>query len=564
MAKIHGGEMVVRALEREGIRELFTLAGEHIDPILEAAAAHGFRIIDTRHEQAAGHMADGWARTTGRPGVAVVTAGPGVTDIVTAVANAFCDAVPMLVIGGRSGLMEDEALGAQSLPQVDFMRPITKWAGTAFQPHRIAEFVSVAYRQAVTGRPGPVYLDVPLDVITARVDEERVLFPELYRPEAPPAARPEAVERALDLLARAERPAIMAGGGVWFAGAAAELREFAEFTQTPVFSNEKARGCVPEDTPLGFGSFVPIAAGRPDVVLILGARLGLFTGGRHLSLIPRGAQVIQVDILGEEIGRNREIQLGVVGDCREVLRQLLEGARSRRWSARDAETRRAWLATLNNACGARAQAFALALAAEEPPIHPFRLATEVTRFADADTIMVGDGGETWDWVSNAAVVRRPGHWMSHGYLGCLGVGLSFGMAAKLAHPGKRVIVTTGDGSLGLNLAEFHTAAKHNLPIVVVVFNDGAWGMCKHGQEMALGKGCSVATELGQVSYEKAAEALGAYGELVVRPGEIRPALERAFRSGKPACLNVLTDPDVVAPATVAGAAMTAAMLSAAG
>jgi len=559
MAKIHGGEMVLRALEREGVRELFTLPGEHIDPILEAAGAHGFRIIDTRHEQAAGHMADGWARTTGRPGVAVVTAGPGVTDIVTAVANAYCDAIPMLVIAGRSGIMEDEVLGSQALPQVDFMRPITKWAATAFQPARIAEFVTIAYRQAVTGRPGPVYLDIPLDVITARVDEERVLFPELYRPEAPPAARPEAVERALDLLERAERPAIMVGGGVWFAGAAAELREFAELTQTPVLSNEKARGCVPEDTPLGFGSFVPIASGRPDVVLILGARLGLFTGGRHLSLIPREAQVIQVDILGEEIGRNREIQLGIVGDCREVLRQLLEGARHRRWPQRDA-----WLATLNSVRGARAQAFAQALTAEEPPIHPFRLATEVTRFADADTIMVGDGGETWDWVSNAAVVRQPGHWMSHGYLGCLGVGLSFGLAAKLAHPDKRVLVTTGDGSLGLNLAEFHTAAKHNLPIVVVVFSDGAWGMCKHGQEMTLGKGRSVATELGIVHYEKAAEALGAYGELVERPGDIRPALERAFASGKPACLNVLTDPDVVSPATVAGAAMTAAMLGATG
>jgi len=162
------------------------------------------------------------------------------------------------------------------------------------------------------------------------------------------------------------------------------------------------------------------------------------------------------------------------------------------------------------------------------------------------------------------VVRRPGHWMSHGYLGCLGVGLSFGLAAQLAHPGKRVVVTTGDGSLGLNLAEFHTAAKHNLPIVVVVFNDGAWGMCKHGQEMSLGKGHTVATELGLVHYEKAAEGLGAYGELVERPGEIRPALERAFRSGKPACLNVLIDPDVVSPATVAGAAMSAALLASAG
>ncbi|MDP2948037.1 MAG: thiamine pyrophosphate-binding protein [Chloroflexota bacterium] len=559
MATIHGGEMVIRILEREGIREVFTLPGEHVDPVLEAAAHHGFRIIDCRHEQAAGHMADGWARVTGRPGVAVVTAGPGVTDVVTAVANAYVDAVPMLVVAGSSGLAEDETLTLQDLPQVELMRPITKWAHTVTRPQRIAEFTAMALRQAMSGRPGPVFLDIPLDVITARVEEERVVFPQEYRPQAPPAAQPEAVANALTMLERAERPAILAGGGVWFAQAAAELREFAELTQIPVLTDGKARGCVPEDTPLGFGSYVPLAAARPDVVLVLGARLGLFTGGRYFSLIPRDAQVIQVDIAGEEIGRNRDVQLGIVGDCRQVLRQMLDGARQRRWPRRDT-----YLEVLNGVRRARSQAFASTLTAEEPPIHPFRLATEVARFVPDDAIIVADGGEAWDWMSDAAVVRRPGHWLSHGYLGCLGVGLSFGLAAKLAHPQKQVVVTTGDGSLGLNLAEFHTAAKHDLPIVVVVFNDKAWGMCKHGQEIAFGKGRTVATELGLVHYEKAAEGLGAYGELVERPGDIVPALERAFRSGKPACLNVLTDPDVVAPATVAGAAMTAAMLSAAG
>jgi acetolactate synthase-1/2/3 large subunit len=557
MATIDGGEMVARILEREGIREIFTLPGD-VDLILRAAESRGFRIIDTRHEQAAGHMADGWARVTGRVGVAAVTSGPGVTDIVTAVANAYVDAIPMLVLAGRSALVEDETVAQQSLPQVEIMRPITKWAYTVTRPQRIAEFTAMALRQATTGRPGPVFLDIPDDVMKAQVDEERVFFPREYRPEAPPAAQPEAIAKAVELLARAQRPVILAGGGVWFAQAAAELREFAELTQTPVLTNGKARGCVPEDTPLGFGDFVPLAAGQPDVVLVLGARLGLFTGGRYISLIPANAQVIQVDIEGEEIGRNRDVQLGIVGDCREVLRQMLERARQRSWPQRDA-----WLELLGRTRQGRSQAFAAALAASEPPIHPFRLATEVARYLPDEAIMVADGGEAWDWMNSAAVVKRPGHWLSHGYLGCLGVGLSFGMAAKLAHPDKPVLVTTGDGSVGLNFAEFHTAAKHNLPIVVVVFNDKAWGMCKHGQEMTRGKGQTVATELGLVHYERAAEGLGAYGELVEKPADIAPALERAFKSGKPACLNVLVDPDVVAPATIGGAAMSGAIMAAA-
>jgi len=555
MAKIDGGEMVVRILEREGIREIFTLPGD-VDLILHAAESRGFRIIDTRHEQAAGHMADGWARVTGRPGVAAVTSGPGVTDVVTAVANAYVDAIPMLVLAGRSALLEDETVAQQSLPQVEMMRPITKWAYTITRPQRIAEFTAMALRQAITGRPGPVFLDIPDDVMKVQVDEEKVLFPEEYRPKAPPAAQPEAIARAVDLLEQAQRPVILAGGGVWFAQAADELREFVELTQIPVLTNNKSRGCVSEDTPLGFGDFVPLAAGQPDVVLVLGARLGLFTGGRYFSLIPADAQVIQVDIEGEEIGRNRDVQLGIVGDCREVLRQMLDRARQHPWPQRDA-----WLEVLGRTRQGRSQAFAAALAASEPPIHPFRLASEVARFLPDDAIIVADGGEAWDWMNSAAVVKRPGHWLSHGYLGCLGVGLSFGMAAKLAHPDKLVLVTTGDGSIGLNLAEFHTAAKHNLPIVVVVFNDKAWGMCKHGQEMTRGKGQTVATELGLVHYEKVAEALGAYGELVEKPADIAPALERAFRSGKPACLNVLIDPDVVSPATIGGAAMSSAMLS---
>src|SRR3990170_1419342 len=228
MARVRGGEMVARVLETAGVHELFTLHGGHLDPILEACARHGFRIIDVRHEQAAGHMADGWARVTGRVGVCAVTAGPGTTDAVTAVANAYLDAVPMLVLGGRSPLMDDETLPLQGMPQLEMMRPITKWSRTVYHSERIAEFTAMALRQATSGRPGPVYLELPIDVLFGGVDEERVSWPQQFIPEAPPAAQPEAVEQAIEWLASAQRPAIMAGGGIWFAQAAAELREVAE------------------------------------------------------------------------------------------------------------------------------------------------------------------------------------------------------------------------------------------------------------------------------------------------------------------------------------------------
>ncbi|GBD14781.1 Acetolactate synthase large subunit IlvG [bacterium HR25] len=550
MARLHGGEMVARVLRDVGVRELFTLQGGHIDPILEACDRFGFRIIDTRHEQAAAHMAEGWARTTGRLGVCAVTAGPGITDAITGIANAYLDAVPMLVLAGRSPLADEDLLPLQGMPQLEMVRPITKWARTVYQAPRIAEYVAMAVRQATTGRPGPVYLEVPIDVLFASVEEEQVAWPAGYLPEHPPAPRPEAVEAALEMLQRAERPVVLAGGGVWFAGAADELRQFAEITQTPVFMNPKARGCVPEDTPLGYGGFglfsssrVQREAGPPDLVMLMGARPGLFTGGRR-SVIPAEAKVIQVDIEGEEIGRGRPVDLGIQGDCREVLRQLVAGARSRRWPDRSH-----WLRTLDEARRSRQRAFPEALQQETPPIHPFRLAHELAQRLGPEDVVVADGGEAAEWIAAAATMRLPGRFLGHGYLGCLGTGLPFAMAAKLARPEARVLLVTGDGSVGLNFAEFETAVRHRLPFVCVIFNDKAWGMSRHAQQI-LFQGRTIASELGLVHYERAAAGFGCHGELIERPQEIGPALERAFATGLPACLNVLIDPEVVSPVTL--------------
>ena len=551
--KIDGGEMVIRVLERAGVREVFTLHGGHLDAIYQAALDHGIRLIDTRHEQAAGHAADGWARTTGRLGVAIVTAGPGVTDVVTGVANAYLDAVPTLVLGGAAPLADAETLPLQSgFDQVAMLTPVTKWAHRVTHPHRIPDLVAQAIRVATTGRPGPVFLEIPIDVLFAQVDEERAIFPQRIRPESAPAPAPDAVARAIEWLAAAERPAILAGGGAWFSGGAEELRRFAARTRVPVFPNAKARGIVPDTDPLSGRSFATLAAlaavgaGEPDLVLVLGARLGLFTGGRTGSILPADARVIQVDVEGEEIGRNRDVDLGIVADCRETLRALEAAATGREWPARSA-----WIEAIGVVKHGHRQLFADAVERTAPPIHPYHLARALAEAVAPDAILVADGGETASWLDMVADVGAGGHWLSHGYLGCLGTGMPFAIAAQAAHPGRQVVCIVGDGSVGLNFAEFDTMVRHSLPVVVVVNNDKQWGMSRHGQELIYGKERTVVTALGPTRYDQAAAGFGCHAEHVEHPRELAPALARALAAGKPACVNVMTDPSVIAPVTLA-------------
>lgn len=551
MARIDGGEILVRMLEQEGIRVVFTLHGGHLDAIYQAARGRDIRWIDTRHEQAAGHAADGWARTTGKIGVALVTAGPGVTDVVTAVTNAYLDCVPTLFLGGAAPLRDAETLPLQGgFDQIDLLRPITKWAHRITQTHRIADIVAQAVRTATTGRPGPVFLELPIDVLFSRVDEEKVFFPKKVRPEAAPAPSPQAVEQALDWLAGAERPAILAGGGAWFSGSSAELRSFAERTGIPVFATGRANGMMPGDHPLcgrSSASIAMLAGGgsAPDVVLLLGARLGLFTGGRGGGFLA-SSRLIQVDIAGEEIGRNRDIDLGIAADCRETLLALDAAARERKWPDRSA-----WQASVQQAAAMPRLMFAEALAATSGLIHPFRMAHEVAQAAGPEAVLVGDGGETASWLEMASSIQGGGRWLSHGYLGCLGTGMAFAIAAKVAHPQRPVVCVVGDGSVGLNFAEFDTMVRHRLPIVTVVNNDQQWGMSAHGQDLIFGEGHRVVTELQPTRYDLAAAGLGCHAEYVETPEQLRPALERALAAGKPACVNVMTDPAVISPMTIA-------------
>jgi len=551
MARIDGGTLLVRVFKRAGIETLFTLHGGHLDAILQAAAAEDMRLVDTRHEQAAGHAADGWARTTGKLGVAIVTAGPGATDSVTAIANAYLDCIPTLFIAGAAPLREAETLPLQGgIDQVAMVTPITKWAHRVTNTERIPDLAAQAIRVATSGRPGPVFLELPIDVLFSPVDESSVEIPDKIVADTAPAPAPGAVLRAVEWLRAAERPAILAGGGVWFSGAGADLLRFAERTGTPVFSNSKAHGLVPASHPLYGGGFANLAIaagmglGSADAVLVLGARFGMFMGGRGAKLIPAAARIIQVDIAAEEIGRNRRVDLGIAADCREALRALDAAASECDWPDRGE-----WQRALRGLRGGHRLFFAEALQNDKPPIHPYRLASAVIDALPANAVVAADGGETSAWMETVAEVEGGGQWMSHGYLGCLGTGMAFAIAAKVAHPERPVVCVVGDGSVGLNFAEFDTMVRHRLPIVTVVNNDQLWGMSAHGQDLIYGEGRRVVTELSPTRYDLAAAGFGCHAEHVEHPADLSGALERALASGKPACVNVMTDGSVIAPIT---------------
>jgi acetolactate synthase-1/2/3 large subunit len=546
VSQVNGGKLVVDALKREGVEYIFSLSGGHINPIYEACSQEGINVIDTRHEQAAAHMAEAWGRMTLKPGVCVVTAGPGFTDAITGIANAHMAASPMLIISGRSSVSETETLALQELEQIEIIRPLVKWAQVVYETRRIDEFVAMAFRHAMTGRPGPVFLEIPADVMHRQIDESEVVRPKGYRPEFKPSGSTEGLQKAIDMLSKAKNPAIFAGSGVYYAEGGAELKEFADLTGIPVFTNNMARGILPDDDPCCLGEVLLqiVAPENNDLVLVLGARFSwrLFQG--RPPLFPAEAKVIQVDIEGSEIGRNRAVDLGIVGDAKEVLKGLIRLARGKTWSFIE------WRETLRKIIEDSAKTYNDSLPRNKALIHPLDLMFEINDFLDRDAIVVGDGGDTQAWTMMGRNVYQPGHFLGSGMFGCMGIGIPFGLAAKLRFPQKQVLVTMGDGSAGLNLMEFNTAVRFNIPIVMVVCNDCSWGMIRHGQRMTFKDGQVVGCELGQVAYDKVVESLEGYGETVSRKEDIKPALKRAFDSKQPACINIYVDPEPVSMGSI--------------
>lgn len=543
MGRVSGGTLLAGQLKREGVRYVFALCGGHINPIFAGCAELGIRVIDVRHEQAAAHAAAGWARATGEPGVALVTAGPGLTDAVSGIAEAFIAGIPMVVIGGKIPLADFDRGALQDLDQVRLLEPITRWARTIYDPRRIPEYVNAAFQRAITPGRGPAYIECPLDLLMSEIEEGEVFFPPAHRsPDFGPGS-PEAIARAAEILMRAQRPAILAGDDIFWDRADAELRRFAEITHIPVRTTGLAQGALPPDHPLLLGQ---AATAMADVILALGVRLDFLEGFGRPPLFDAGARFIQVCLDGGTIGFNRPAEVGIVGSPARVLDALAQEM----GRAAHPPDRSGWLAQARAIADAlRAQAEA-AYTSDAHPIHPGRLAREAVEFLDPDAIIVPDGGDSSCWLAGTLRPTAMGQVLSTGAFGCLGVGTGFALAAKLAHPDRQVLGYFGDGSFGFNGMEFDTFVRHNLPIVAVIANDAAWGMVKHWQRMACGEEKCVGMVLkSRQRYDKMVEALGGHGEYVTRIEEIRPALERAFASGVPACVNVEVDPNAVSAAT---------------
>jgi acetolactate synthase I/II/III large subunit len=548
---VTGGELVVRALEQKGVEYIFTLSGGHIAPIYQHLLKSDIKLFDTRHEQAAVFMADAYARLTGKVGVALVTAGPGFTNAVTGIANARMAGSPILVLSGRIGLRMDERLDLQEIEQRNVVAPITKWAKTATNVNRIPEMVDVAFKTALATSPGPTFLEFPVDVLTAGCPADGVKFLDSPMPLRS-MGDPAAVEAAASAIAAAKRPVIIAGSGVRFSGAAAHVRELVEATGMPLFTLSMGKGTLPEDHPLCFGSALlirPGAAGSAitgaDVIVLLGTRINLFT--MFGDVFPADASIIHVHSDPVEIGRNRRVDTAIVGDAGLVAGQLKQALAGR--VKKDAFA--GWTAELGKQRDFSLDSVKGALNSNAVPIHPQRLMKEVDEFMGKDGIVVADGGDTSIWIGMTRKTYRHGDYLESGLFGCLGVGIPFALTAKLLSPKERVLLVTGDGSLGFNFMEINTAIRFRLPIVIVVSNDLGWGMIRHSQSLKFGPGVNVATELGAFPYHAVVEAMGGYGQLVERPEEIRPALERAFKSGKVSLINVMTDPDVISPGSYA-------------
>jgi thiamine pyrophosphate-dependent acetolactate synthase large subunit-like protein len=538
MADLSGGDLVARVLKEAGVAHAFTLCGGHILPIYDGCLTEGIRLIDVRHEQAAAHAADAYARLTRNVGVAVVTAGPGVTDAVTGVANAYSARSPLVLIGGAAPLGL-RGLGAlQEIEQVALLRPITKGSWTVSETRQIPEVLTTAIRTALTGRPGPVFVEIPVDLLLNRVEDRLAPIPTRYVHRTPIVPDTETLIQLRDLVTRAERPLVLAGGGVYWDGAAAALDAFATRAGVPVFMNGAGRGTLPSAHSHAFAQARGWALAHADVVLVLGAPLDFRLGYGRAPSFAEDATVCMVDCDPQELGRNRPLALGVTGHIGRVLAQLVDmlpASRPARWEE--------WRSRLLLKEREARERLEVAGASAQVPISHYRWAAEIARVVTPDTIVVGDGGDVVSCASRMVPLQVPGQWLDPGPFGCLGVGPSFATVAKLLHPDRRVLLIAGDGAFGLNGMEMETAVRFGLPLTCIIGNDGGWGQIRNPQLSFFGENRAVSTALPQTRYDLMVEALGGRGVLVTEPHEIAPALGRALDSDEVWCINVLLDPE---------------------
>lgn len=526
----HGGELIGRALAAQGVNTLYTLCGGHIAPIYEGCLNHNIRVIDLRHEQAAAHAADAHARLTRNIGVAAVTAGPGVTDAVTGVANAYHARSPMILLGGAAPL-KTRGMGAlQEIPQIEMFQTFTKASFTVTRTEDIPELLRGAFETALSGRPGPVFIEFPFDVLFNAIDAPETPPRVSIAPVEPPL---NALSAMFDLLRGAQKPLIIAGTQVYWDEAHEALRDLTEQTAIPVFTNGGGRGTLPMTHPHCFKSARGKALREADVVLLIGTPLDFRLKYGVEDWNP-ASKLIQIENDANELNHNRAADVALCADSRLVLEALAEGLQGIRFEE--------WLARVRSWEDAQQEKMAAWKQLNDAPVNHFRFSAELEPFIDENTIVIGDGGDIVATAAKVINLTHAGQWLDPGPLGCLGVGVPFAIAAKALYPDKKVLVISGDGSFGLNGFEYDTAVRFNLPIVSVVGNDAGWGQIRNPQINMVGEDRAIATALAPTRYDKIVEAMGGHGEHVERPEEMAAAITRALESGKPACVNVSLDP----------------------
>ena len=537
---LSGGQLAAKALKEAGVEVIFTLSGGHIMPLYEGCLDEGIKIVDVRHEQAAVHAADSWARCNpGKIGVAAITAGPGVTDGVTGVANAWRANSPILVFGGQGPFNNLRRGSLQEMDHIGVMRPITKYADACYESYRIPEYVELAIRHAISGTPGPAFLEIPMDIFMGQVEDDNIIVPRIRT--TAPRTSPDRVEvrEALELLSKAERPMLMAGTAVKWSQAEDSMNSFINEIHLPTFCNGMGRGSVPWDSPQFLNRSRRDALAQTDCIVLAGTLLDFRM--RFGKSIPDDAKVIQLDMDNILMGQNRQTDVPLVGNVACSFDLLAEEMKNQGMKLDFS----AWLAELRELETAAEAKVQSALNSDETPIDPQRMCKEVRDWLGTlgEPIVIGDGGDIVATAAKIIPVKGRGAWMDPGPLGTLGVGMPFALAAQLANPDKRVVIVYGDGSFGLNGFEFDTAVRFNLPIIGVIGNDGAWGQMMRPQGAMMGWDRLEGTLLNRTRYDKVVEALGGHGELVESPDEIRPALERAAASGKPALVNIMIRQD---------------------
>jgi acetolactate synthase-1/2/3 large subunit len=529
----HGGKLVAKALKSRGVDHLFTLSGGHLFSIYDGCKAEGIELVDVRHEQTAAFAAEGIAKATRRVGVAALTAGPGVTNGVSAIAGAQANNSPICVLGGRAPELRWGSGSLQEIDHLPFVSPLVKSAETVKDPAQIAPVTAAALERAAAAPSGPTFVDYPLDVVFTEAELELPAAPEAGEGQAA-----EGVEEAAALLAAAERPAIMAGTGLYWGRGEDELRALAEMIGIPVFLNGLGRGCLPADHEMAFSRARSTALQGADVALVVGVpmdfRLGF--GGSF----GEETKIIRLDVAPNALTRNRTPEVDLVGDVRATLAALREAAGVERPRTRP------WLEQLRNVEEEKRAAERAELDDERSPLHPVRVYRELNEVLDRDAIVVGDGGDFVSYAGRFIETYEPGCWMDPGPFGCLGAGPGQAIGAKVAHPDRQVCLLLGDGAFGFAGMEFDTMSRHGLGVVGVMGNNSIWGLEHHPMQFLYGY--SVAAELQpETRYDQLVESLGCDGILVREPGELKPALERAFASGRPTLVNVLTDPEIAYP-----------------